>query len=67
MNLATLIVGLIVALIVVWCVAGIVRSRKKGKCSCGCENCNGCMNPTQRSQRIRLMEDTERITDGNKQ
>lgn len=49
MNLATIIVGLIIALIVLWSAAGIVRSRKNGKCSCGCENCNGCMQPAKKS------------------
>jgi len=25
----------------------------EGRCSCGCENCNGCMQPAQKSHRIK--------------
>ncbi len=39
--LPTAIVGLIVAAIVVLAIVSIVKQRKKGGCSCGCEGCSG--------------------------
>ncbi|MBP5183606.1 MAG: FeoB-associated Cys-rich membrane protein [Lachnospiraceae bacterium] len=40
-NIANIITGLIVLAVVVLAVVSIVRRRKKGKLSCGCE-CEGC-------------------------
>ena len=39
--LPTLIVGIIVAVIIVLAIVSLVRQRKKGGCSCGCEGCSG--------------------------
>ncbi len=41
MNLATLITGIIVLLIVVLAIRSLIRERRSGKCSCGCSSCSG--------------------------
>ncbi|MDY4813537.1 MAG: FeoB-associated Cys-rich membrane protein [Ruminococcus sp.] len=40
-NLATIIIGLIIALVIFAIIISIVLNRKKGKssCGCGCSNC----------------------------
>lgn len=38
--LPTVIVGLIIAAIVVFAIVSVVKQRKKGGCSCGCEGCS---------------------------
>lgn len=43
--LSTAIVGIIVAAVVVVAIVAVVRQRKRGGCSCGCEGCSkssGC-------------------------
>ena len=40
-NLATIIICLVLALIVTLIIVGLVRDKKKGKSSCGC-NCAHC-------------------------
>lgn len=40
-NLATIIICLVLALIVTLIIVGLVRDKKKGKSSCGC-NCANC-------------------------
>ncbi|MDR0952006.1 MAG: FeoB-associated Cys-rich membrane protein [Oscillospiraceae bacterium] len=43
-NLATIIIGALVAALFVYCVVKLVRERKGGDCSaCGC-NCASCPN-----------------------
>lgn len=45
-NMATIIIGAILVVVVAAIIAGIVREKKKGKSSCGC-GCAGCaMNGT---------------------
>lgn len=40
-NMATIIIGAILVVVVAAIIAGIVREKKKGKSSCGC-GCAGC-------------------------
>ena len=40
-NIATIIICLVLALIVTLIIVGLVRDKKKGKSSCGC-NCANC-------------------------
>lgn len=40
-NMATIIISAVLMIVVAVVIAGMVRSRKKGKSSCGC-GCAGC-------------------------
>lgn len=44
MNLATLLILGILTLAVIWILVILLRSRRSGKCSCGCSgcSCSGC-------------------------
>lgn len=41
-NFASIILLLVVAAMVFFLVRSKIKDRKQGKCSCGCEGCNGC-------------------------
>ncbi|MBO7364229.1 MAG: FeoB-associated Cys-rich membrane protein [Lachnospiraceae bacterium] len=41
MNPADILLIILIAAVLVWAVVSIVRRRKKGGCSCGCEGCTG--------------------------
>ncbi len=40
-NIATILIGLVLALIVAAIIVYLVRNKRKGKSSCGC-GCQGC-------------------------
>ena len=41
-NLGSIIVGVILLVIIAAAVVKIIRDKRAGKCSCGCEGCAGC-------------------------
>lgn len=41
-NLATLIVGILMAALLAGVIYHMVRNKKQGKSSCGCSGCSGC-------------------------
>ena len=40
MNLASLLSGLVVILIVILMIRSLIKEKKTGRCSCGCSSCN---------------------------
>lgn len=44
MNFGTLVVGLLLVLMVIGVIRSLVKKKKEGKCSCGCDcgTCGGC-------------------------
>lgn len=41
-NLATLIVSLVILFFVASVIYSMIRAKKRGKSSCGCDGCSGC-------------------------
>lgn len=41
-NLATVLISLVLAAVIVGIILVMVRNKKKGKSSCGCGSCSGC-------------------------
>ena len=47
-NIWSIVIGALVLAAVIFAVIKIIKDRKKGKCSCGCEGCafsNTCRSP----------------------
>jgi len=41
-NLASIVLALVVAAILIFLIRSKVRQRKQGTCGCGCSGCSGC-------------------------
>ena len=41
-NLATILIGLVLAGVIALIIVVMIRNKKKGKPSCGCSSCSGC-------------------------
>ncbi len=39
-NLATLVIGGLLLALVIWAICQMIRDRKSGTCSCGCNACS---------------------------
>lgn len=54
-NIGSIVAGAIVALIIFFAVRSVIKSHKKGGCSCGCSSCSGkcphCITPVNKEER----------------
>ena len=51
-SLSTILVVCVLLFIVVLAIRSIIKDRKKGGCSCGCEGCSECITKSEKKSEI---------------
>lgn len=51
-SLSTILVVFVLIFVVGLAIRSIIKDRKKGRCSCGCEGCSGCIAKSERKSEI---------------
>lgn len=41
-NLATIVIGTLLLIAIIFAVLSLVKTKKSGGCNCGCSGCKGC-------------------------
>lgn len=51
-SISTILVVCVLLFIVVLAIRSIIKDKKNGGCSCGCEGCSGCISKSEKKNEI---------------